>query len=342
MKLLVTGGCGFVGSNIVAAALERGDEVAVFDNLFRVGGQSNLDWLKSLGQFGFVHGDIRKWNDVARVIRDFQPDAIAHLAGQVAMTTSLANPRMDFEVNAVGSHNVLESTRLHCPDAIVIYASTNKVYGDLEQYRYDESSTRYKCLDRPHGFDETVGLSFHSPYGCSKGAADQYMIDYARVFGLKTIVFRHSTIYGGRQRATVDQGWIGWFCQQAIEFKAGRVSTALNVAGNGKQVRDLLHVTDVVRLYFEAMQAGPHIWGKAFNVGGGFANSLSIIELFKLLGQELGIDIPMNSLQARLGDQRVFIADTAALTRQLGWTPKVEYVEGIREVIAFERDRIAK
>src|SRR6185369_403089 len=208
MKLLITGGCGFLGSNLAAHALKRGDELLVFDNLYRNGSLHNLRWLQEQGRFCFVHGDIRNANDVQRLISEFCPDAIFHLAGQVAMTTSIANPRMDFEVNAMGSHNLLEAVRLHAPDAAVLYSSTNKVYGDLEQFNYRETDTRYECLDRPAGFDEMTTLDFHSPYGCSKGAADQYMLDYARIFGLKTVVFRHSSMYGGRQFATYDQGWV--------------------------------------------------------------------------------------------------------------------------------------
>ena len=209
MKLLITGGCGFLGSNLASHALKRGDELVVFDSLHRKGSRENLSWLQAQRTFTFEHGDIRIQNDITRVVQAFKPDAIFHLAGQVAMTTSIANPRMDFEVNVVGTHNLLEAVRLHAREATVIYSSTNKVYGSLEQYAYRETETRYECIDKPHGFDESTQLEFHSPYGCSKGAADQYMLDYARIFGLKTVVCRHSSMYGGRQFATYDQGWVG-------------------------------------------------------------------------------------------------------------------------------------
>ena len=211
MKLLITGGCGFLGSNLAVHALERGDTLLVFDNLYRTGSLANLDWLRGKGDFRFEHGDIRNQNDIARAVTDFRPDAIFHLAGQVAMTTSIANPRMDFEVNALGTFNLLEAVRQNVPHAPVVYSSTNKVYGDLEQYQYRETATRYECIEKPAGIGEDTPLDFHSPYGCSKGAADQYMLDYARMFGLKTVVFRHSSMYGGRQFATYDQGWVGWF-----------------------------------------------------------------------------------------------------------------------------------
>ena len=199
MKLLITGGCGFLGSNLASHALSLGIDLCVFDNLYRQGSAGNLAWLRTQGNFRYVHGDVRNANDVARAVQDFGPTQVFHLAGQVAMTTSIANPRMDFEVNALGTLNVLEALRVHAPQAGIIYSSTNKVYGDLEQFAYEEGATRYHCIDRPQGFDESTQLDFHSPYGCSKGAADQYLRDYHRIYGLRTAVFRHSSMYGGRQ-----------------------------------------------------------------------------------------------------------------------------------------------
>ena len=196
MKYLITGGCGFLGSNIAAQILKNGDDLVIFDSLYRIGSEQNLVWLKQQGSFNYIHGDIRNQNDVEKVIRENQPDVIYHLAGQVAMTTSIENPRMDHEVNVSGSFNVLEAVRKFSPETAVIYSSTNKVYGDLEQFSYTETEIRYCCDDLPNGFPETVTLDFHSPYGVSKGSADQYMLDYARIFGLKTTVFRHSSMYG--------------------------------------------------------------------------------------------------------------------------------------------------
>ena len=221
MKYLITGGCGFMGNNLSAEVLKRKEELIIFDNLYRYGSYQNLEWLKSQGEFKFIHADIRNANDVEKVIKDVKPDVIFHLAGQVAMTTSMDNPRFDFEVNALGTLNLSESVRKYAPESIVIYSSTNKVYGDLEWVRYEETETRYITPDFPNGFNESLRLDFHFPYGCSKGAADQYMLDYTRIFGLKTVVFRHSSVYGGRQFATYDQGWIGWFSQKAIETKKG-------------------------------------------------------------------------------------------------------------------------
>jgi CDP-paratose 2-epimerase len=196
MKILITGGCGFLGSNLTSRAIKLGYEVIVFDNLFREGSSYNLQWLKGLGLFEFCHGDIRNYNDIYGIVNKHKPDFVFHVAGQVAMTTSISNPRLDFEINTLGTHNLLESVRLCAPECGVIYSSTNKVYGDLEQYSYSETEKRYVCNEMPKGFDESVCLDFRSPYGCSKGAADQYVLDYSRVFELKTVVLRHSSMYG--------------------------------------------------------------------------------------------------------------------------------------------------
>lgn len=335
MKILITGGCGFLGSNLAAHALKRGDDLVVFDNLYRSGSVHNLQWLQQQGTFCFVHGDIRNFNDVQRVVADSRPDAIFHLAGQVAMTTSIANPRMDFEINAVGSHNLLEAVRLHAPEAAVLYSSTNKVYGDLEQFDYRETDSRYECVDRPAGFDEMTTLDFHSPYGCSKGAADQYMLDYARIFGLKTVVFRHSSMYGGRQFATYDQGWVGWFCQQAVATKNGTLREPFTISGNGKQVRDVLHADDMISLYFSAVERIDVARGNAFNIGGGMANSLSLLELFALLEDLIAMKLVFMELPPRESDQRVFVADIAKAKRVLGWEPRVCSSDGVRRMFEW-------
>ncbi|GFE58133.1 NAD-dependent epimerase/dehydratase family protein [Geobacter sp. AOG1] len=333
MKILITGGSGFLGSNLAAHALGEGDDLLVFDNLSRKGSVENLKWLESRGEFRFVHGDIRNQNDVVRAVSEFRPDVVFHLAGQVAMTTSIANPRLDFETNVMGSHNLLEAVRLHVPEAAVVYSSTNKVYGDLEQFSYRETETRYVCTEKPHGFDETTPLEFHSPYGCSKGAADQYMLDYARIFGLKTAVFRHSSMYGGRQYATYDQGWIGWFCQKAVEAKRGTAGEPFTISGNGKQVRDVLHAEDMVRLYFAAAERIDSVKGEAFNIGGGMDNSLSLLELFAILQDISGAPLNYIQLPPRESDQRVFVADIVKAERFLGWKPNVDAVTGIGKMV---------
>jgi CDP-paratose 2-epimerase len=335
MKLLITGGCGFLGSNLAQDALERGNELIVFDNLHRNGSRVNLHWLESLGSFKFVHGDIRNSNDITRVIREFKPDAIFHLAGQVAMTTSITNPRMDFEVNVMGTHNLLEAVRQFSPETAVVYSSTNKVYGDLEQFSYRETATRYECIDRPSGFDEQTQLDFHSPYGCSKGAADQYMLDYARIYGLKTVVFRHSSMYGGRQFASYDQGWIGWFCQKALETREGRLNVPFTISGTGKQVRDVLHADDMKSLYKAALDYMDVARGQVFNIGGGQKNSLSLIELFDLLEKLVQKQLVYTKNPVRESDQRLFVANIAKAQKILNWVPMVSAKAGVARMMQW-------
>lgn len=335
MKLLITGGCGFLGSNLATHAIEQGIDLCIFDSLYRQGSQSNLLWLREKGRFEFVHGDIRNANDVQRVIQRIRPDAVFHLAGQVAMTTSIADPRMDFEVNALGTLNVLEAVRQHADQATIIYSSTNKVYGDLEQYAYEETASRYACVDRPNGFDEATPLDFHSPYGCSKGSADQYLRDYHRFFGLNTIVFRHSSMYGGRQFATADQGWIGWFCQMAAQTRAHKRSEPFTISGNGKQVRDVLHAEDMITLYFSTLAHAPAASGQAFNIGGGIANSLSLLELFSLLEREIGQPLDYVKLPPRESDQRVFVADLGKIAALSGWQPRMSAADGVSHMLAW-------
>ena len=339
MKILITGGCGFLGSNLAADAIARGDELVVFDNLSRSGSRNNLHWLSGQGKFQFQHGDIRSRTDVDYVLATHKPDTVFHLAGQVAMTTSIVNPRMDFEINVAGTLNLLEAVRTHCQQATVVYSSTNKVYGDLEQYTYREEATRYVCEDYLNGFDEGVQLSFHSPYGCSKGAADQYMLDYARIFGLNTVVFRHSSMYGGRQFATYDQGWIGWFCQKAVE--ARRLSEPFSISGNGKQVRDVLHADDMKRLYMAAVKHIDRARGQAFNIGGGVDNSLSLLELFSLLEEIAGVHLSYTRLPVRESDQRVFIADLGKAMKLLDWQPKVSAREGVAAMVNWTATHVA-
>ena len=339
MKYLITGGCGFLGSNIASELLKQGHELVVFDSLYRFGSYQNLEWLKTQGEFEYIHGDIRNTNDVERTIKQHKPDVTYHLAGQVAMTTSIADPRMDFEVNVGGSFNLLNAVRLYSPESTIIYSSTNKVYGDLEQFAYRETETRYECIDKPNGFDESVNLDFHSPYGTSKGSADQYMLDFARIYGLKTAVFRHSSMFGGRQFATFDQGWLGWFTQKAIEIKNGTAKEAFTISGNGKQVRDLLYASDCVALYLQAADNIETIKGQAFNIGGGIENSSSLLELFHFLEQELGITMTYQQLPPRESDQRVFVADITKAQKLINWTPKVSKSEGIRKMIEWVRQQ---
>ncbi|MCL1073885.1 GDP-mannose 4,6-dehydratase [Shewanella dokdonensis] len=332
MKYLITGGCGFLGTNIAAQLLVNGEDITIFDNLYRHGSYQNLEWLRTIGKFDFIHADIRNSNDVEKVIKRLKPDVIYHLAGQVAMTTSIVDPRMDFEVNAIGSFNLLNSVRLFSPYSSIIYSSTNKVYGDLEQFNYRETSTRYECIEKPNGFDESISLDFHSPYGVSKGCADQYMLDFHRIYGLNTVVFRHSSMFGGRQFATYDQGWVGWFLQKAIEIKNGMCREPLTISGNGKQVRDLLYSSDCVSLYLNASKKIEKLTGKAFNIGGGIKNSLSIIELFNFFENFFETDIHYKQLAPRKSDQKIFIADCSRIEKIMDWHPKIIWNVGVENV----------
>lgn len=341
MKYLITGGAGFVGSNLAAEVLNRGEELIVFDNLFRHGSGQNLEWLKTKGQFKYYPYDIRNYNDVETVIKDIKPDVIFHLAGQVAMTTSLQNPRLDFETNTLGTHNLLEAVRKYSPESMILYSSTNKVYGDLEYLTYQETETRYKCIEYPNGFDETIKLDFTTPYGCSKGAADQFLLDYYKMFGIRTVVFRHSSMYGGNQHATYDQGWVGWFIQKALEIKNGTATEPFTISGNGKQVRDVLHADDVVNLYFKAVEKIENAKGQVYNIGGGIKNSLSLLELLDLLKDILNIKMEYIQLPFRQSDQLVFVADYLKAKEEIAWvaqtSPKTGIADSINWVESFSK-----
>jgi CDP-paratose 2-epimerase len=332
MKYLITGGCGFLGSNLAHEVLKRNEQLVVFDNLYRNHTEKNLAWLQTLGKFEYYRSDIRNFDDVSYVIKKEKPDVVFHVAGQVAMTTSLDRPRLDFEINALGSHNLLESVRLHSPKTKIVYSSTNKVYGDLEYLKYNESSTRYLTPEFPRGFAENINLDFRTPYGCSKGAADQYMKDYYKCFGVETVTFRHSSIYGGRQFSTFDQGWIGWFVEKALAQK-NNLEKSFTIAGSGKQVRDVLYSSDLIDCYFQAVENINQTKGESFNIGGGFDNSLSLLELFQLLEKKLSIKMNFEKLAPRESDQKVFIADIAKAKQKFKWEPKITKDQGIDRMI---------
>jgi len=335
MKYLITGGLGFLGSNLSNEVIRRNEDLFILDNFFRKGCNQNLNWLRKKGSFEFIYGDIRNNNDVEQIIREINPDVIFHVAGQVAMTTSLKDPRLDFEVNTLGTINILESVRKFSSNSSIIYTSSNKVYGDLEYLEYIEKDTRYISKKYPRGFNESLSLNFQSPYGCSKGAADQYILDYAKMFDLNTVVFRHSTIYGSRQFSTFDQGWIGWFCQKAFEIKNGILKDKLTISGNGKQVRDILYIDDVVNLYFMAAKKINTLKGKVFNIGGGIDNSISILELFDMLEKKLNIQLKYEKLRPREGDQKFFVTNIDKAKNLIKWRPEVSIDEGIDKMIEW-------
>jgi len=238
----------------------------------------------------------------------------------------------------LGSLNLLEALRKFAPEAVVIYSSTNKVYGDLDTYEYIETETRYETKGVEYGFDENVPLDFRSPYGCSKGAADQYMLDYARNFGIRTIVFRHSSIFGGRQFSTYDQGWVGWFVGQALLAQVGKHENAFTISGDGKQVRDILFASDLINCYFSAVDAVKKCSGNAFNIGGGMGNSLSLLELFSLLEEELNINLTYEKLPWRSNDQKVFVADIRKATSTFNWQPLIDKKAGLQKMIQWVKE----
>lgn len=344
MKTLITGGCGFLGSNLAADSLQRGEQVVVADALLRKGGESNLEWLKSQaapGQLSFVKLDLADEPAVDRLFAEHGPfEFICHVGGQVAMTTSLSEPRRDLLTNIVGTFNVLEAMRKHSPNGFLAYSSTNKVYGDLEQLHYRENETRYTLPDFPRGLDETLPLDFSTPYGCSKGAADQYVRDWSRVYGLQTVVFRHSSIYGGRQFASFDQGWVGWFCQKALEQKsaigAGGSPEVFTISGTGKQVRDVLHAEDLIALYRKAYDHRDRAAGEIFNIGGGMENSFSLLEMLSLLASLTGLlKLTFSKIPRRQSDQDFFVADIGKAARLLDWRPQVSSEAGIRRMLQW-------
>src|SRR5438309_3029787 len=275
MRALVTGGVGFIGTNLSDRLLSDGHEIILFDNLSRAGVRHNLDWLKAKHgqQLRFVQGDVRDFDAVLTAIQNV--DVVFHLAAQVAVTTSVSYPREDFLINAQGTLNVLEAARRQEPMPVVLYTSTNKVYGGLEHLGVVERSSRYEFENLPEGVSEACPLDFHSPYGCSKGAADQYVRDYHRIYGLPTIVFRMSCIYGCRQLGTEDQGWVAHLARTALE--GGK----LTVYGDGKQVRDLLYVDDLVEAMVKAVERIDRTAGQVYNVGGGPANTVSVWAEFR-------------------------------------------------------------
>lgn len=333
MHYVITGGAGFIGSNAAARFLSQGHDVTLFDNMSRSGAEANLAWLGA--HYGdrvrLVRGDVR---DVAALQSTFAgADAVLHLAGQVAVTTSVADPRTDFEINALGTFNVLEAVRTQCPQAAFLNASTNKVYGGLDDVLVVEQPTRYTYVDQPDGIDEAQRLDFHSPYGCSKGAGDQYTIDYARIYGLRTVTIRQSCIYGPRQFGVEDQGWVAHFIIAAV---GGR---PLTIFGNGKQVRDLLHVDDLIDLYSTAVARIDDVSGQALNIGGGPDNTLSIwAEFGPLLAEIHGRPIPVSYADWRPGDQPVYISDIGRAATMLGWQPRIGVRDGIRRLYDWVRE----
>lgn len=333
-SILITGGAGFIGVHSARHFQTQGWNVTVLDNLSRKGTSENLRWLKASCPIKFLQADIRDKEEMERILDEARPDLVLHLAAQVAVTTSVEEPRIDFETNALGTFNMLEAVRRKSPKSFFINASTNKVYGRMEDISIVERNGRYEYSSLPDGVDEERTLDFHSPYGCSKGAADQYTIDYSRIYGLGTVTFRQSCIYGTRQFGVEDQGWVAWFTIAAVLGKQ------ITIYGDGKQIRDVLHVADLVRGYEAAYTRRDRVRGQAFNIGGGPTNTMSLRELLVLLETMCGRKIPLKWSDWRPGDQPVFVCNVKKAEELLGWQPVIAVREGVSELIAWARDNM--
>jgi CDP-paratose 2-epimerase len=330
MKALITGGAGFIGCNAVKRYLDLGWDLTLIDDLSRRGSEKNLGWLQEQGRFNLHRCDIRDARQVDGVFREHGGfDAVLHLAAQVAVTTSVTDPRHDFEVNALGTFNVLEATRAFAPNAAFLYSSTNKVYGGLEHLTVTERNARWDYADHAGGIAETEPLDFHSPYGCSKGAADQYVRDYARIYGLRTVCLRQSCIYGRRQFGVEDQGWVAWF---TIAAAMGRT---ISIYGDGKQVRDVLFVDDLLDCFSAAIERIDRVKGGVFNIGGGPRNVMSLHDLIAMLERLSGKKIELRYEDWRPGDQRIFVCDVSKAERELGWAPRTSPSDGVKALFGW-------
>lgn len=336
-EYIVTGGAGFIGSNYVNRLLKRGEKVTIYDNLSRAGSRKNLEWLRTLygdKAFKLIIGDVCD----AKLLQESAKKAqvFVHLAAQVAVTTSVTRPRDDFEVNALGTFNALEAARLSGNKPVFIYASTNKVYGAMEELKISEEKTRYRYKDLPYGIAETYPLDFHSPYGCSKGCGDQYVRDYQRIYDLPTVVFRQSCIYGARQFGIEDQGWVAWF------VIAAATDRPIKIYGDGKQIRDLLFVDDLLDVYDLAIEKYEIAGGQIYNIGGGMKKSVSVyFEFFPMLEKLLGKKIEVAWGDWRPGDQKVYVSDIRKAKRELGWQPKIGVEKGVKNLFEWVKSNIA-
>jgi CDP-paratose 2-epimerase len=338
--VLVTGGAGFIGSNLADRLAREGHKVIVFDALVREGVERNLAWLKRRHGDQIIHmaADVRDTRAVAEAVRESQ--AVFHMAAQVAVTTSMVDPVEDFEINVLGAMNVLEAARRRGARTPVIFASTNKVYGDLADVPLELAGDAYRPVDgalRVRGVSESRPLDFHTPYGCSKGAADQYVLDYSRSFGLPSCVLRMSCIYGPRQMGTEDQGWVAHFLIRALEGEP------ISIYGDGKQVRDILNVADAVEAYMAAWKKIDQVKGRAFNLGGGPANAVSLVQLIGYIEEITHRKVDLSFSDWRPGDQRYYVSDPSAARRELGLPEAIDWrtgVAGLAQWLTGERREV--
>ncbi len=334
-KLLITGGAGFIGSNL-ANKLSIKYEVVVLDSLYKKQNKSNLEFLKQ-NNIQFVELDIRDSNKVFDILKDNNFDSVIHLAAQVAMTKSIKDPGLDFSTNVIGTLNIIDSLRKINSDAKFINICSNKVYGDMAWDQLSETATRYNSIAYSNGYKEDTKLDFTGPYGCSKGSAEQYVLDYARTYDLNTVSLRLSTIYGKNQFSTFDQGWIGWFIKEFFEYR-NNTEYLINIQGNGKQVRDILYVDDLSNLFMEILEKDfSTLNDNCFNVGGGQENSFSIIELLQFLASEHKLNNKFN-LQMnewRKGDQKYYVSDISKISQTFDWKPSTTKAEGVMKYLKW-------
>ena len=327
--VLITGGAGFIGTNIARSYLDQGQPVHIFDNLSRAGVEQNVAELQHEypGRVVFTKADVRDSSPVRKAVGN--ATAVHHLAAQVAVTTSLEDPISDLEINLMGTLNVLEAIRHSAFRPPLLFTSTNKVYGKLSSVSLEERATRHQPANEAiatSGVSEEQSLEFLSPYGCSKGSADQYVLDYAKSFGLFATVFRMSCIYGPYQMGSEDQGWVAYFLRRALK------NEAITIYGDGKQVRDLLFVSDLVSAMRLAVSNISQVTGEAFNMGGGVDNSASLLEVVHELNRLTSHEIASQRGPERLGDQRWYVSDTSKFKARLQWSPKVSVADGLRSL----------
>jgi len=334
MKILITGGAGFIGSNLTKHGLKQGHDIIVLDNLSRPNVDKNLNWLKedSPENLTFIKADTKDYDWQNLDLKSF--DGIFHLAAQVAVTTSVDEPMEDFLVNAYATVRLLDAMRKQGSKALIVYSSTNKVYGNLEDIELEESETKYSFLNEKYknGVDENRKLDFHSPYGCSKGAADLYVHDFSRIYDLNTVVLRKSCIYGERQFGTEDQGWIFHFVNRIINGQH------LNIFGDGKQVRDILYIGDLVKLYYSLLENKNQVSGEIFNIGGGVQNSISLIEAMDMIHDQTGKEVKIKTFIERPGDQKIYISDSTKVRSLIGWKSKTTVSDGVAKLISWAKE----
>jgi CDP-paratose 2-epimerase len=336
MKILITGGVGFIGTNTaIFFAKNKNHQITIVDNFSRKEVDKNASFIKkNYPQIKIIKAAVTDTNKYIKEIKS--ADVIIHLAGQTAVTTSILDPEKDFQANVFSTFKLLEKVRIYNPKVIFIYSSTNKVYGDLNHHQFKKNfkAKDYRHICHPQGIDESENLDFISPYGCSKGAADLYCLDYGRVYNLNTVVFRQSCIYGPFQFGVEDQGWIAFFSKQFLLKKS------LTIFGDGYQVRDLLYVEDLINAYQLAINNIKRIKGQAFNIGGGTKNAYSLLQVITMLENNFGYKIKIAFDKTRLGDQKYFVSKNEKIKKILNWKPKTDFKKGIKSMINWQKNNL--